>query len=438
MTLLCNEFLSSDEIYHLQERFVQETIGYAYKKSKFYGQLFDQEKIEIGEIKTLSDIHKLPFTTKKDLHNRNQDFFCVEKKEIVELVTTSGSTSKPIMFPLTKSDLERLALNEALSFSCINTTSVDLFHIMVNMGNLFVAGLAYYLGLTKLGATVLRVGSGMSKRQLHVLETFQPNGIVSIPSFLLKLGEVAMEKGIDLRSFNIDKIAVIGEAVIGKDFSMNELGKQVKNIWGVRPYSTYGSTEMSTSFSECPAHCGLHSHPELIFIEIIDEGGNPVADGEMGELVVTTLQAKGMPLIRYKTGDITFKISSKCTCGRNTERIGPIIGRKNQMIKSKGTTIYPGQIEESLRALDEIIDYVIEVSTGKEFSDDIILRVGVEDQNQLISEKIKEAVKVIGRVTPEVKLCTPEEIEKLMCIEGKRKKQRFIDLRKACNERGPK
>ncbi len=429
MQLTDREFMSSEEINQMQLELVKQTVGYAGQNSKYYRKTFKQEGIQLEDIKSFADFSKLPFTGKDDLQIYNEELFCVPKTEIVEFVSTSGTTGEPVVFPLTKNDLERLKLNEALSFSCANAQNTDAFQIMVNMGNLFVAGLAYYLGLTHLGATTYRIGAGLTQRQLYLLNKFRPNGLVSVPSFLIKLRNVALEEGIDVKDLGVEKIVLIGEPILEMDLTSNPLGKKIEEYWGVRPFSSYGSTEMSTSFAECIAHQGLHSHPELIYFEIVDEKGQPVPDGMLGELIVTTLQAEGMPLLRYQTGDITFKISGRCDCGRSTDRIGPIIGRKNQMIKSKGTTIYPGQIEKALLAFKEITDYIIQVSTGAEFSDVITLKLGMEQTDENLIRRIKEQVNAIGRVTPEIEVYQPAIIEKMTHVEGKTKQRKFIDLR---------
>ncbi|MCK4258396.1 MAG: AMP-binding protein [Halanaerobiales bacterium] len=429
MKLTEKEFMSREKIYQMQEALVLQTINYTYQNSKFYRELYDNQDIEKADIKSLEDIRKLPFTNKKDIQERNMDFFCVSNSQIVDIVSTSGTTGMPVLFPLTRSDLDRLALNEALSFSCINANNEDLFQIMVNMGNLFMAGLAYYLGLVKLGATTYRIGAGKTQRQLFLLNSLRPNGLVSVPSFLLKLREAGIEQGIDVKEFGLEKIVLIGETILDTDLKLNRLGKKIEDLWGVRPFSSFGSTEMAGSFAECTAHQGLHNHPELLYFEIIDENEELVPDGNLGELVITILQNQGMPLVRYKTGDITFKITGKCDCGRNTERLGPVIGRKHQMIKCKGTKLYPGQIEKALMAFDEINNYIIEVSTGKEFSDEIKLKLGVKKSDESLIKKVKEYVNALGRVTPEIELYDAHIIEELLFKGDSRKAKTFIDLR---------
>lgn len=427
------EFMSAADIQQMQLGLIKDTLKYVQQNSAYYRETFAQSGFESEDFQDFADLRKLPTTGKGDIQGRNADFFCVPEVKVVDFVSTSGTTGDPILFPLTQRDLDRLALNEALSFACANTVPEDSFQIMVNLGNLFVAGLAYYLGLVKLGATTYRIGAGLTQRQLYLLNKLRPTGLVSVPSFLVKLREAGLEQGIDVKELGLEKIVLIGETIIETDLSLNPLGQKILDGWGTRPFSSYASTEMSTSFAECSAHMGLHSHPELIYCEILDDAGEPVPDGMFGELVVTTLQAEGMPLIRYQTGDITYKMTGSCACGRNTERLGPVIGRKNQMIKLKGTTIFPGQLEKALVPFEEIKNFVIEVSTGKEYTDEVTLKVGVTQETESLLPKLKASLNAVARVTPEIQVLSPAAVEKLLYVEGKTKAQKFIDLR---NQKG--
>ena len=429
VNLTAKEFMSISEIHNLQRNLLRDTLKYVAENSPYYRQLFAETGFQWQDFRDFSDLHKLPTTSKKDIQSRNEDFYCVPMSKVVECVSTSGTTGDPIIYPMTQHDLDRLALNEALSFSCANTVPEDSFQIMVNMGNLFIAGLAYYLGLVKLGVTTYRIGAGLTQRQLFLLNKLKPNGLVSVPSFLLKLRDAGMEQGIDVKELGLERIVLIGETVIERDFSLNALGQKVYDGWGVRPFSSYASTEMAGSFAECTAHKGLHNHPEIMYCEILDDNGQPVPDGTLGEVVITTVQCEGMPLVRYRTGDIAFKVSGPCECGRNTDRLGPILGRKNQMIKLKGTTIFPGQLEAALQSFEEIKNYVIEVSTGQEFTDEVTLRVGTTSPDDRLAQKLKATLNAVARVTPNIIFETPEKVDKLSVVEGKTKAQKFIDYR---------
>ncbi|MEW6605987.1 MAG: AMP-binding protein [bacterium] len=424
------EYLSSQNIKNVQEELLQETINYTYKYSPYYERLFNSYNILPSKIKRLEDLVQIPPTTKYDLQKNNEDFLCVDKEKVVEIVCSSGTTGEPIFIALTKNDIYRLARNEELSFLCTNTTSEDLFQLMVTSDNMFIAGMAYYLGITKIGAGVIRMGPGNTKRQIRILEALKPTGIVSVPSYLIKMHEEIINLSIDISKLSLNKAVLIGESILNESLKLNPLGQKIRNLWNIELFSTYGTTEIATSFCECIVHQGLHSHPELLYFEILDENNNVLNDGEMGELTVTTFQTEGMPLIRYKTGDITFKISSPCKCGRTTEKIGPILSRKHHLIKFKGTTVYQTQIEMALLKFDEIKNYVIEVSTKDNLSDWIVVKVGVSNFSPLLEERIKDEIKAYARVTPEIQMFTPSEVEKFLFTEGSRKPKKFVDLRK--------
>ncbi|TAL23849.1 MAG: phenylacetate--CoA ligase family protein, partial [Nitrospirae bacterium] len=241
----------------------------------------------------------------------------------------------------------------------------------------------------------------------------------------------AKEEGVSIRNISLKKIVLIGESIRNQDFSSNSLGKLVEGAWGKKCFSTYGITEAALSFCECSYHNGLHSHPDLVIAEIVDDKGNPLKDGETGELVVTPLQVEGMPFIRYKTGDITFKISEKCRCGRTSLRIGPIIGRKHQRLKVKGVTLYPKTIENALLEIKDIVNYQIEAYTGPDYTDHVRVLIGAHRKDPSFQKIVCDRLKAKARLTPEVKIMLPKEIEKELYKGGSRKALTFNDRRTA-------
>lgn len=420
---------SPKEIIRKQERYLKNTIEHVYRNSKFYNGLFKDNDISPSDIKTLEDLKKIPCTTKEDIRKRNWDFLCVPTDKIVDMVASSGTTGLPIYVALTSNDTERLAINEEKSFLCAGTTNKDVFQLLITLDSMFTAGMAFYRGITRIGATALRVGPGNSKLHLRLLSDIKANGVVGIPSFMLHLGEKAIEENWDIESLNLEKGVFVGEAIRDKDMTPNNLGKKIEDLWGIELFSTYGSTEIETSFCECVCHTGLHLHPDLLIIEVVDENGEVVGDEEEGELVVTTLQTEGMPFLRYKTGDITFLLSDKCECGRTAPRIGPILGRVDHMMKVKGTNVYPGHIENALLDIDNIMNYVIEAHTGEYLSDKVLIKIGTDHSSENLETKIKENVKASTRMTPEIEFYHPSEIRKMQFEGGKRKAKKFIDKR---------
>src|SRR6185503_19362841 len=205
---------------------------------------------------------------------------------------------------LTESDLQRLAYNEEQSFRCADGKPEDIYQLMLTLDRQFMAGIAYYNGIRKLGASLVRTGPGLPSMQWDTIFRLQSNSIVSVPSFMLKLIEWAKENDIDLKHTPVQKAICIGESIRQGDFELNTLGERILKDWPIKLYNTYASSEMQTAFTECSAGMGGHHQPDLIIFEVIDDHGNPLKQGENGELVITTLGIEGMPLLRYRTGDI--------------------------------------------------------------------------------------------------------------------------------------
>ncbi|HEY9113701.1 MAG TPA: AMP-binding protein, partial [Bacteroidales bacterium] len=293
-----------------------------------------------------------------------------------------------------------------------------------------MAGLAYFLGLRKLGAGIVRVGPGLQQLQFESIKKFSPTGIVVVPSFIPQLIDFAEQHGIDYKNSSIKKAVCIGEPIRNTDFTLNTLGKKISEKWDIQLYSTYASTEMGTAFTECFAGQGGHHHPEMIIVEFLDENNKPVAEGEPGEVTITTLGVEAMPLLRFKTGDICYHFTEPCSCGRTTMRLGPVIGRKKHMIKLKGTTLYPPAIVDVLNELDFIENYVIEVFTNPLGNDEILIKAGCKEGILKNEKEIKDHFRSKLRVAPEIKFFTPKEISDLQFAANSRKPINFVDNRK--------
>ncbi|HEV8514863.1 MAG TPA: AMP-binding protein, partial [Cyclobacteriaceae bacterium] len=335
---------TKEEIKKFQEKQLLDALHYLQDNSLFYQNHFRYHKIDLSRIKTLGDLTHIPPTIKDDLQKSNWDFLCVPREKVVEYTTTSGTLGKPVVIALTKKDLQRLAYNEFTSLGCADGTSNDLYQLMLTLDRQFMAGIAYYEGIRKMGAGSVRVGPGLPALQLETILTIKPTSLIAVPSFIVALIQFAQQNKIALDQTSVKKIICIGENIRTPDFQLNTLGKKIEEGWNVKLYSTYASTEMQTAFTECTHGRGGHHHPELIITEVLDENNFPVKPGEAGELTITSLGIEGMPLLRYKTGDIVELHEDVCSCGRNTARLSPVIGRKQQMIKLKGTSIYPPAI----------------------------------------------------------------------------------------------
>jgi phenylacetate-CoA ligase len=422
------EFESTEKIKALQNIKLKEMLRRVADKSSFYKSQFKECNIDILKINSIDDLHVLPFTSKEDLAANNDDFLCVPKNTIKDYVTTSGSLGEPVAFYLTAKDLNRLAYNEALSLSVAKGTENDVYQLMTTLDKQFIAGIAYYKGVQKLGAGIVRVGPGSPYLQWDSIKRFSPTVLIAIPSFIPKIIEYATENNIDYKNSSVKSIICIGEPIRKKDFSYNELGKRITSNWDVKLYSTYASTEMGVAFTECEHAVGGHYHPELILLEVIDEENNKVLDGEIGEVVITTLEVEGMPLIRYRTGDLCSVHYAPCKCGRTTTRLGPVVGRKKQMIKFKGTTIFPPAIFDVLELLPEITIYQVEVSKN-EFGNDTITIVLSEKLNtKELIYKLTNMFKSKLRVSPFIIFENDSDLNKKVFRENQRKPEKIIYL----------
>jgi phenylacetate-CoA ligase len=417
------EFLSADEIEARSVRGVRNHVRHVKEVSPHYqNELFD---VFPEDIKTPDDIRKLPFTDKSRLVEDTDMFLGVVPEQIVETVITSGSTGKPLVFSLTANDVERLAFNEALSFHAAGVTPKDRAQVLVSLDRLFIAGMAYYRGLSLLGVNTARIGVLPYEMQKHYIELLAPSVVVGVPSFLLKLAKELAKQSYDPKAASIRKIFCIGESIRGQDMELNSVGKALEELYHAKVYSTYASTELSCAYCECTSQYGGHGHPELVYTEIVDESGNQVQDGEVGELVATPLGVEGVPLVRYRTGDITFKLPGSCACGRNSLRVGPILARKGHMIKLKGTTVYPLAITNVLDSLDGIDDYIIIIEDDESLSDHVTIHVATAPSNL---EKIGSQLRAQARVQ------LPVLVSNVATIRHHRgesaKKVRVVDKRK--------
>lgn len=422
-------FQSAGQIKAMQEKKLQETVSYLNEFSPFYKELFTKARFNVKGIRTLEDLHVLPTTTKEDLQQRNDDFLCVPRDKIIEYCSTSGTLGNPVMVALTENDLNRLTYNEYLSFISAGGDKNDTYQLMLTLDRQFMAGMAYYSGIRMMGAGIIRLGPGVPSLQWETISRLKPTCIVAVPSFILKLVEYAREHQIDVNASSVKKAICIGENIRNTDFSLNTLGKRITDAWNIKLFSTYASTEMQTAFTECSECKGGHLQPELLIVELLDETNKPVAPGQPGEVTITTLGVEGMPLLRYKTGDLCCYHEEPCGCGRNSLRLSPVMGRKKHMIKFKGTTLYPPAIFDLLTEMEEIREFVAEVYTNDIGMDEVLLYLLPIDETEVTDRKIRSNIQARLRVTPKISYLSKEEIHKIQFPEGSRKAIKFIDRR---------
>ena len=422
-------FLSKEEITVMQETKLQETIAYLNKHSPFYKEFFSKARFNPSGIKTMEDLSVIPVTIKEDLQQRNDDFLCVPRNKIIEYSSTSGTLGNPVTIMLTENDLVRLACNEYASFVSTEGSVNDIYQIMLTLDRQFMAGMAYYSGIQKLGAGIIRLGPGVPSLQWETILRLKPTAIIAVPSFIVKLISYAQEHKIDINSTTVKKAICVGENIRNTDFTLNALGKKITDAWDIKLFSTYASTEMQTAFTECAECKGGHLQPDLLIVELLDEMNRAVAPGEPGEVTITTLGVEGMPLLRYKTGDICVYDDEPCACGRNSLRLSPVMGRKKQMLKYKGTTLYPPALFDILHEMENVIDYVAEVSSNEMGTDEVLIYIVPDNFDEETNRKIRANLQARLRVSPHVKYITEEEIKKIQMPEAGRKIIRFIDRR---------
>ncbi len=424
------QFRSESDIKAFQEERMCETLAYVAENSQYYKELFKANGIDVTSVRTLENLQKIPVTTKEDLQVRNSDFLCVHPDDVIDYVTTSGTLGDPVTFALTENDLQRLSYNEASSFLMAGLDRHDIIQLMTTIDRRFMAGLAYFMGARKLGCGIVRVGNGIPELQWDTIGRIKPTACMVVPSFLIKLIDYAVAHGIDYNNCSLKKAICIGEALRTPDGELTKLGHSIVAKWPeLELYSTYASTEMQSSFTECGHHCGGHVPVDLIIVELLDENNNPVKAGETGEVTITTIGVEGMPLVRFKTGDMCIGYEEPCACGRHTMRLSSILGRKGQMIKFKGTTLYPPALFDILDNIPMVENYIVEVFTNTIGTDQIQIKIGSHNHSEAFIKQIKDVFRSKVRVAPDIVFEPIELIARQQMPSMSRKVIKFIDRR---------
>lgn len=361
-----------EELEALQIRRLRETIERV-RHVPFYRDLLAHKGIRTEEIRTLDDVKKLPFTKKQDLRDGYPfGFFAVPLSQVVRIHTTSGTTGKPTVVGYTRGDIDRWSDLIARNLTMIGLTEDDIFQNAVNMG-MFTGGLGFHYGAEKVGMTVLPAGTGNTRRQIEMIDDFGVTAIHCTPSYAMHLAEVAEEMGTDL--------STLRTGIFGAEPWSETTRDDLEDRLGVTAYDSYGLSELygpGVAF-ECPEQDGLHIWHDSYLVEIIDPAtGEPLGPGERGELVVTPLVKEAMPLLRYRTGDITMLLEDDCPCGR-TRRIARFSGRVDDMLIIRGINVFPSQIEHVLMALPEVGDqFMVYVDRNEHHLDEMTIHVEVK------------------------------------------------------------
>ena len=404
---------------------------YLYSKVEFYRKKMDEMGIKPSDIHTLSDIEKLPFTTKDDLRiNYPHGLRACPPDQIVEVHMSSGTTGKPVVDEYTMKDLSIWREVMSRTLAAGGCTRDDIVQNCYGYG-LFTGGPGTHYGALNIGAEVLPMSSGNTERQLMVMQDFGTTMLTCTPSYALFMAEEAEAAGIDLRKLPISK------GCFGAEPWSENMRREIESRYNMKAYDIYGLTEIigpGVSF-ECEAQNGLHINEDFFYPEIINpETGQVLPPGEKGELVFTTLTKEGTPLLRYRTRDITFLIKEECACGRTTIRMHRLFGRTDDMLIIRGVNIFPSQIEHALFAIEETEpSYLIVLNRGESRLDEVELQVEVKQEFfsdetrklEVLRAKIEGVMKSKLQIGVKVKLVEPKTIERSI---GKAK--RVIDNRK--------
>lgn len=424
------EVIPREELEALQWKRLRETLDRA-GRSPYYGSSPGRPGLSAADLHSLKDVEKLPFTTKDDLREHwPYGFIAVSKDELVRMHSSSGTTGRATVIFHTVEDIAEWTNLVARSMFMTGMRKGDVFQNMMTYG-LFTGGLGFHYGAEKLGALVIPAGAGNSKRQIQLMQDFDTTVIHIIPSYALHLYLVFEEMGVDPKRDTKLKIAFIGAEPHSEKTRL-----KIEELYGIKAFNSYGLSEMNgpgVAF-ECTCQNGLHIWEDNFLVEIIDPKTlRPVPDGEEGELVLTTLVRRGMPIIRYRTKDLTRIIPGPCPCGRTHRRIERIKGRTDDMMIIKGVNIFPIQIEKKLMDIPGVGTNFLIILEREGFNDDMIVKVEVQkeyftgDLKKLegLRRKVVEELKSDILISPKVVLVEPNSLPK---TEGKA--IRVVDNRK--------
>ena len=424
------ECMSRDAMRELQGEKLKRIVRHAYENSPFYRTRFDEHGVHPDDIKSIDDITRLPFTIKKDLRD-NYPFglIAVPMSDIIRLHASSGTTGKPIVVGYTRQDLDNWSEAVARCFTAFGLGKSDLVQISYGYG-LFTGGLGAHDGVQKIGATVIPTSSGNTQKQIQLMQDFGSTAIACTPSYALYMAETIRKMGIDARNLKLR----IG--IFGAEPWTAEMRRELQEQLGIKAYDIYGLTEISGPGvgGECECQNGTHIWEDLFYPEIIDPVTlQPVEPGQKGELVFTTLDKWGMPMIRYRTRDLTSLNYDKCDCGRTCVRMGKILGRSDDMMIIRGVNVFPSQIESILLEFPEYEPYfLIEVDrVNNTDTFDIQVEVKPEfytDQINLLvrlRQRLTSRIQSVVGIQPNIRIVQPGTIER---STGKAK--RAIDHRK--------
>ncbi len=425
------ECMKRADMKNVQSERLRKIVSYVYRNCPFYRTRFDSLGVKPSNVKTIGDIHALPFTIKDDMRDSYPfGLFSTAIEKIKEIHVSSGTTGNPTVVGYTKEDIKLWSEAMARSLCCAGAEPEDKIQIAYGYG-LFTGGLGFHYGSLEMGLTIIPTSSGQTKRQLKLMKDFNPRILACTPSYALYMADEAREMGIDLRGSSWE----IG--IFGAEPWSDSMRREIESTWNMLATDVYGLSEIIGPgvAQECKHKNGLHIWWDIFYPEVIHpETGRPLGEGEVGELVITTLTKRGIPLIRYRTRDNVSITYERCRCGRTSPRISKIRGRTDDMIVVRGINVFPSQIEHVLLSIEGTQPHyqlIVDRKAGE--LDELEILVEVEEKifsdevktMQTLSDRIKKEISSILGISARVKLVEPKTIER---SEGKAK--RVIDRRK--------
>ncbi len=423
------ECATRDEIEALQTQRLKSTVERCYNNVEHYRNKLDKAGITPDDIKTLDDIRKIPFTVKDELReNYPYKLFAVPLKEVVRLHASSGTTGKPTVVGYTRNDIDMWAEVIARLACAAGTTPDDIVQITFGY-TLFTGAFGLHYGLEKLGATVIPISGGNTERQLMVMQDFGTTVLVGTPSYAMYMAESAKKAGIDTKKLPLRL------GMFGGEGHTDEMRREIEKAWDISVTENYGLSEVIGPgvSGECNIKEGMHIAEDHFYCEIVDRDTlEPVPYGQPGELVITSLTKEALPILRYRTKDITWLIPEKCECGRTSMRMAKIQGRTDDMLIIRGVNVFPSQIEGVLLDIDDLGPHYEIIVRKDGYMDKIEVLVEVVDASliekfsalEALENRIRNSLRTVLNIDAEVKLVEPETLKR---FEGKAK--RVTDLR---------
>jgi phenylacetate-CoA ligase len=423
------EMMPEPELRKMQFKLLKTLVYRLYSFSNFYHDRMVEHGVHPDDITSLNDLRRLPFMYKTDLRDGYPDkIFTADQEELVRYHVSSGTTGKPTVVGYTKHDLETWTESLARALTSCGLGRGDVVQVSYGYG-LFTGGLGLHYGAERIGASVVPTSVGNTERQIELMQDLRVTAICCTPSYLMHIGEAAKKMGVSIKDDTH-----LRAAVLGAEPWSEQMRNRIEDEMGIRAYNIYGTSELSgPMFSECTEQNGIHMWSDICLVEILDpETDEPVPEGETGEMVVTILQKEALPIIRYRTGDITSLDTTPCPCGRTHPRIARLSGRVDDMLIIRGINVFPSQVEHALLGIPAVSGHFM-IEVGRIGALDTML-VRVELNPEAFSDKINDLIAIRSmvahtlknalNVSVDVEIAEPGSLPR---FEGKAK--RVIDRR---------